>query len=115
MPLRTYQERNAFFVCLEDRVTMEDNLNFARTMKQAMEDEWGTILVLVNAKVINSYCLGTLFASFREAREHKKSLKVVCDQPHSLSSIGRFDPKGLLPVYSNVDEALGEEQSGEPR
>ncbi|MFH1739178.1 MAG: hypothetical protein ABIH23_09225 [bacterium] len=115
MPVRTYQERNAFLVCLEDRVTMEDNLKFGRTMKEAIADQWGTILVLVNAKVINSYCLGTVFASFREARDRGKSLRVVCDQPYSLSSIGHFDPKGILPVYKSVDEAFAGDSSEETK
>ena len=88
---------------------MEDNLAFARTMKEATAKEWQMIIVLVKLKVINSYCLGTLLASYREASEHGKTLRIACDQPHSLSSIRHMDPNGHLPVFPNLEAALCEE------
>ena len=108
MPIRTSEKEGIFFIRLEDRVSMEDNLEFARWMKEATAQEWRMVLVLVNSKVINSYCLGTLFAGYREMSVHDKILRVVCNQPFSRSSIGHFDPQGLLPVFESVEEALSD-------
>ena len=108
-PIRTSAKDSVFFISIEDHVSMNDNLEFARCMKEALTGEFGTIIVTVNAKVINSYCLGTLLTGFRDAGKCGKSLRAVCDQPHSLSSIQRFDTQGRLPVYRTAEEALSEE------
>ncbi|MFH1742584.1 MAG: STAS domain-containing protein [bacterium] len=109
MPIHTDEKSDVLIVCLEDPISMETNLSFARTMKQAMAKEWRLIIVLVNLKVVNSYCLGTLLASHRESSQRGKILRIVCDQPYSLSSIRHIDPHGDLPVFPSLDEALSDE------
>ncbi|HQO33187.1 MAG TPA: hypothetical protein PLG59_00895 [bacterium] len=106
MTVRTKEQGDLLLVYLRDRVSMEDALEFGRTMKEAMEEEWRKIIVIVTSKVINSHCLGTLFASHRDALECGKTVCVVCDQPESRSSIRNFDPEKNLPLYHTLEEAL---------
>ncbi|MFH1737403.1 MAG: hypothetical protein ABIH23_00245 [bacterium] len=109
MSVYTSERGDVLLVYLKDRVSMEDTLEFGQVMKDAIEEEWRKIVVAVASKVINSYCLGTLFASYREACDRGKLLCVVCDQPESRGSIRRFDPQKRLPLYHILEEALVEE------
>ncbi len=106
MPVRTREKHDVLLVIIKDKVTMEDSLEFGRAMKEALEGQWPTILVVVATKMINSHCLGTIFAAYREAIEAGKTLKVVCDYPHSVASIKRFDPKKSIHIYGTVEEAI---------
>ena len=100
---------DVLLVHLKDSVSMEDTLEFGQVMKDAVEEEWQKIVVVVASKTINSYCLGTLFASYREACDRGKLLSVVCDQHESRASIRRFDPQKRLPLHRSIKEALIEE------
>ncbi|HPA44267.1 MAG TPA: hypothetical protein PK395_00765 [bacterium] len=109
MPVQTHEKGDMFIISLEDRFTMDDNLVFGRTMKEAVATEDLKILVLIKTKILNSYCLGTLFASFRDLRKRNRTLHVVCTEESCRTSIRHFDPQGRLPIYSSLEEVVPEE------
>lgn len=110
MPVRTSEKDDTLLVHLEDRVSIEDTLQFGQVMQQALGEVWSTIVVVVTSKVVNSQCLGTLLASHREAEKGGKILKVVCEQPLARASIQRFDPRQYLRLFRSVQEAVSEAQ-----
>ncbi len=115
MPVRTVEKNDVFLVMIKDKVSVENCLEFGRAMKEALGGDWEKIVVVVAVKVINSHCLGTIFAAHREAQEKGISLKVVCDHPHSVESIKRFDPERSIHIYPSVEAAiLGETGITEP-
>jgi len=116
MPIQFVDKGRIALVSISDRFSMEDALEFGRRMKEALSGEWKTIIIVVAVTLINSHCLGTIFAGYREAKEKGKVLKLVCDRPHSLSALQRFDPSRSIPIFETIEEALSEDlrDSGSP-
>ncbi len=108
MPVQSVEKGSVYIVSISDRFSLEDSLEFGRTMKEAVKGESKTIIVVVAVTLINSHCLGTIFAGYREARQKEKTVKLVCDRPHSISALRRFDPSGSIPIFETVEQALVE-------
>ncbi|HOE10418.1 MAG TPA: hypothetical protein PLQ35_06265 [bacterium] len=109
MPIRTHEQGDRFIISLEDRFTMDDNLVFGQTMKEAVAKENLKILILIKTKILNSYCLGTLFAGFRDLQKQNRKLYVVCTEESCRTCIHHFDPQGKLHIYSSLEEIVPEE------
>jgi hypothetical protein len=109
MPIQTTEKGKTFVVQLEDQFSIEDALRFGQVMRKALEDDWSTIILVVTSKAVNTHCLGTLFASDREANARGKTFKVVCEQSHTESSIKRFDPKRSLRLFHSIEEATAQD------